>query len=75
MSRSIRLVLGAMAFAVALTLAPVSLSSNTGLEVGPTSVCGQADECKWSLFYMCSTHNDDHKDYRCSSGCDQCIDC
>ncbi len=78
MKLSLRSIVGAAGTAILLSLLPVTFSSGASAAddgsiagfVRVSNACGQATECSWSLFKICSTHNGDHKRYRCSAGCD-----
>ncbi len=63
-----------------LLLAPVSFQTNNLLADGPGSLirlndaCGQATSCRRAGGYICSTHNQDHPDYTCNTGCEPVVE-
>jgi hypothetical protein len=56
---------------VPLTIRPASLlAEGPGALFKLTEACGQATSCAPRTFYICSTHNQDHNNYTCNTGCD-----
>jgi hypothetical protein len=62
-----------------LCLVPVSVRPSSLLADGPGAVfrlneaCGQATSCRSLPGYICSTHNQDHFDFTCNTGCEPII--
>ena len=66
---TIRKAFGLCVIAGSAASAPVTFSPSDGV-FRLQQACGQATECVTSNNYICSTANSDHKDYRCSKGCE-----
>jgi hypothetical protein len=64
-----RTMFGFCAVAVTAAAAPVTFSPSEGV-FRLQQACGQATECAGASNYICSTHHNDYKDYRCSKGCE-----
>jgi hypothetical protein len=56
-------------------LAPITFQPASVLAEGPGALirlndaCGQATSCRAASTYICSTHNQDHMNYTCNTGC------
>lgn len=62
----------AMAAAAGLALVPVQVEVPGNGDAGFITldgVCGQATSCTTADDYICSTHNRDHMDWICYTGC------
>lgn len=69
---TIRKAFGLTAIAVSAAAAPVTFGSSEDV-FRLQEACGQATECAASSNYICSTGNNDHKEYRCSRGCEPVV--
>lgn len=62
-----------------LSLVPLSVQPSSLLAGGEGAVfrlkeaCGQATSCRALPGYICSSHNQDHFDFTCNSGCEPII--
>lgn len=62
-----------------MILAPVTFQPGNLLADGAGSLfrlndaCSQATSCRPAYLYICSTHNQDHMNYTCNTGCENPI--